>query len=136
MALRFPDEGEIAALKAMLNHTSAGDVKLHLYHSSITIDEDTEFSDTSAAECDESGYAVSTLAVKLDGFRGCWGCGTSRVCGADIYVFCFCYGLWLLRYEQCRHHLALDRRVPNRTLRFTKPREHCGNAKGHWSITN
>lgn len=61
MALRAPNEGEIALLKAMLNHTSAGDPKLHLYHSSISIDEDTVWSDANSQECDESGYALTTL---------------------------------------------------------------------------
>lgn len=59
MSLRFPDAGEVAALKAMLNHTSMGDVKLHLYKNNVTIDEDTLIGDVT--ECDETGYAAVTL---------------------------------------------------------------------------
>lgn len=61
MALRVPDEGEITLLKAMLNHTSAGNPKLHLYHTSLTINEDVVWSDANSEQCDESGYAVKTL---------------------------------------------------------------------------
>jgi hypothetical protein len=61
MALVVPDEGEIALLKAALNHTAVGNVKLHLYHSDITITENTVFADANAAECDEAGYAVKIL---------------------------------------------------------------------------
>lgn len=60
-ALRCPDEGEVALLKSMLGHTSAGDPLLHLYHSSLAITEDTVWSDANAAECDESGYALKSL---------------------------------------------------------------------------
>jgi len=62
MALRAPNEGEVALLKAMLNHTSVGDPKLHLYNTSLAITEDTAFSDASAVECDEPGYAASDLS--------------------------------------------------------------------------
>ena len=59
MALRFPDAGEVAALKAMVNHTSPGDLKLHLYKNDVTIDEDTVIGDVT--ESTEAGYAAVTL---------------------------------------------------------------------------
>ena len=61
MALRAPNEGEVALLKAMLNHTSMGDPTLHLYHSSISIDEDTAFADANSVQCDEPGYSSVVL---------------------------------------------------------------------------
>lgn len=59
MALTVPDVGEDLLIKAMLNHTAATDLKLHLYTNDVSIAEGTTLGDVTESTGD--GYAAVTL---------------------------------------------------------------------------
>ena len=59
MALRVTDEGEVIALKALLNHTAGQNLVLKLYQNNIT-PADTDVAGT-YTECTFTGYANVTL---------------------------------------------------------------------------
>lgn len=62
MALVVMNSGEEEMLNRILNVNATGDVELHLYDETLTINEDTTLAGLEAIECDQAGYALEALA--------------------------------------------------------------------------
>ena len=62
MALVVTNSGEEEMLKRIVG-VATGDLELHLYDTTLTIDDATTLAGLEAVECDQAGYALKALAA-------------------------------------------------------------------------